>query len=69
MCLSVGYIRTFSTSLWFMVKSVLFKGKIYSDVEGQIRDRLEAREAVAAARMGVDFSTKIGQKMGVYYLT
>lgn len=51
----MGYIRRFSTSLWFMVKSVIFNGKICSDVEGQIRDRLEAREAVAIARVSVDF--------------
>lgn len=54
----MGYIRKFSTSPRFMIKPVLFKGKIYSDVEGQIRNSSEAREAVKIAR--VDLSTEIG---------
>lgn len=45
----MGYIRKFSASPQFMMKPVLFKGKIYNDVEGQIRDRLEAKEAVKIA--------------------
>lgn len=56
----MGYIRKFSTCVWFMVKSVLFKSKIFSDAEEQIRDRLEAREAVAIARVRVYLSANIG---------
>lgn len=50
-----------------MIKSMLFRGKIYSDAEGQIRDRWEARDAVTIAKVRVDFTTKIDLKIGLFF--
>lgn len=44
---------------------MLFKGKICSDGEEQIRD-LEVRDA-ATARVRTDLPTKIGLKIKIYY--
>ena len=53
----MGYFRKLSASVQFMIKSALFKGKIYSDGEEQIRDILEVREAFAIARVRTDLSS------------
>lgn len=58
----MGYIRQFSINVQFMIKPVLFKGKINSVVGGTIRGRLYVREAITNARVRVDLSTKISLK-------
>lgn len=50
----MGYIKKFAISIQYMIKSVVFRGQIYSDAEQHIRDMLEARNAVTIARVRVD---------------
>lgn len=63
----MGYTEKFSTNIQYMIKSMLFRGKIYSDAEEQIRDRWEARDAVTIAKVRVDFTTKIDLKIGLFF--
>lgn len=61
----MGYTKKFSTNIQYMIKSVLFRGKIYSDAEQPIMDRWEAKNAVTIPKW-VDFSTKIDLKVGFF---